>query len=347
VRFETGFVAVAAAVVNVLDGARHADAAGAVGGRRRWTLAAAFVGAAVVPAAAFAAVNLAFGQYLLPSSVVAKSAVGTGLPIPDPGTVLERLTTDPILIVVVATGALVLAHARLGRAATDRTRVASRALAVVLLTVALHVCFAETGWFERYQAYLIIGTVVALGIVAPTLAGWPRWRTRVGVVVLVLCVLRVPLLVNTPVATFNTYQNQYQLGRFLAEEYPGTGIAINDLGWVSWLHEGPILDVVGLGSVEALRATKAGELDAARFAELAADQDVAVIAVYDAFFAPLVPPGWEEAGRWCVPEGRYVLSAECVAFYARSGAELDAARAALERYAPALPPETTSTVTGS
>lgn len=345
VRFETGFLAAAAAVVLVLDGSRHGAAPGAVGGRRRWTLAASFVAAVVVPAALFGAVNLAFGQFALPSSVVAKSDLGTGLPIPDPSAVLSRITTDPVLMVVVATSALALVHARLGQAATDRTRVASRAVAVVLLTSALHVCFAETGWFERYQAYLIIGSVVALGILAPALAGWPRWRTGVGLAVVALCLLRIPLLANTPAATFNRYQNQYQLGRFLAAEYQGTGIAINDLGWVSWLHEGPILDVVGLGSVEALRATRAHELDAERFAELAAEQDVRVVAVYERFFAPLIPPGWEEAGRWCVPEGRYLMPAECIAFYARSGADADAARAALERYAPSLPPETVSTIT--
>jgi hypothetical protein len=303
--------------------------------------------ASVLPALAFAALNVSFGQYPLPSSIVAKSSVGDGIPWPEPGAVVHRLGSDPILMVVLAVSVLALGHAVLGQRTDARSRAASRPLAVALLTAALHLCFAETGWFERYQAYLIIGCVVGLGLLAPTLAAWPRWRTWVAAALVVLCILRVPLLVRTPLASFNVYQSQYQMARFLAAEYPGAAIAVNDIGWVSWQHEGPLLDVVGLGSIDALRSSVEGRLDATRFEELAAAHDVQVVAVYDRFFSMLIPPGWEEAGRWCVPEGRVVLSAECVTFYARSGAAADAARDALVRFAPELPPETVATVTGS
>ena len=82
----------------------------------------------------------------------------------------------------------------------------------------------------------------------------------------VVCLLRVPLLVMTPLATTNTYSIQYQLGQFLGESYRGRGVAVNDLGYVTWFHAGPVVDIIGLGSFEVLQAKRDENLDADRIA---------------------------------------------------------------------------------
>jgi hypothetical protein len=347
-RFETAFLAVASAIVLLAERPRPvADepegSARSTRGRRPWIAAAVLVGAAGLPALAFAGINRAFGQHTLPNSVMAKSDVARGTLLPSASGVVHRLLEDPILsgLLVVAVGILALAW--WGPRQTEACRRATRALATALLTGIAHVAFADVGWFERYEAYLITGLVVGLAIVAPELRTWGSWRRWAVPVLCIACLLRVPLLVKTPMATSNTYAMQYQVGQFFDAHYGGRGVAVNDLGYVAWLHDGPVLDVIGLGSFEALEAKRTRTLDAARFAELADDADAEILVVYDDY-ARLVPEDWSEAGRWCVSDRLIILLHECVGFYAPDGDPLVSARAALSAYAPRLPAATTTTL---
>jgi hypothetical protein len=338
-RFETGFVAVAAAIVLLVERPLPQRARGG----RPWFTSAVLVAAAAVPALGFAAVNLAFGQYALPSSVVAKADVGRGR-LPSPSVVLGRVTEDRVLLLLLAVSVAVLALAWWGPGTTTVRRRATRALTTALLAAALHLVFADVGWFERYEAYLIGGMLVGLAIVAPELRGWPSWRRWTIPALCVVCLLRVPLFVMTPLATTNTYSIQYQLGQLFEESYGGRGVALNDLGYVSWFHHGPVVDIIGLGSFEALQAKRDRDLDADRFAELADAADAEILAIYE-LYASLVPEGWSEAGRWCVTQPLIVLVRECVVFYAPDGDALARARSALAGYAPRLPDDTTTTLT--
>jgi hypothetical protein len=329
-RFETIFFAAGAALALVVI-ARHQRAEAAAG---RWRTAVATVAAAALPFVAFGLVNRAFGQYLLPNSVVAKTAIGSGLPLPHLDDVVGRITEDPLLIALVVLGAVALWFAR----ASEEVVGWRAGLTTMLVAAGLQVTFADVGWFDRYQAYLVVGLALALLGVLPALVAPRPDRARLAAIVLIaLLMVRVPLLLHTPGATYNVYENQYQLGRFLAAHYQGEPIAVNDIGYVGWQHDGDLVDVAGLGSIDVLRARKEGRLDVGFSTSELADHGVHVMAVYDEFFAGLVPPGWAAGGRWCMQSERIVLSSDCVTFYAPTGPDLDRLRAALREDAPAAP----------
>jgi len=114
----------------------------------------------------------------------------------------------------------------------------------------LHMQFAATGWFFRYEAYL-----VALGLftLADTSAqdvqqarsamgGHPKRAAAKLVAVLGLSALAIsPLLERGVVslrqvtkATRNIYEQHYQMGMFLKTFYSGAVVAANDIGAITF-----------------------------------------------------------------------------------------------------------------
>jgi hypothetical protein len=330
VRFETMFVAAGLAVALL-------TVRGAVPARQRLVAAGATLAAAAAPAAMFAAINRSFGQYALPNSVVAKTPLGRDLPIPRLDEVVERVVADPLLIVLALAAAICLVQLRKTAAAEASPPWAGPPTAM-LIALVLHLALADVGWFERYQAYLVAGLAFAvLGGIERL--GWlaPGRLPRVAILIVAVSILRVPLLINTPAATYNVYENQYQLGELLGRNYQGRSVAVNDIGYVSWNHDGDLVDVAGLGSFDVLEARKEGRFDAAFTAELFREHQVEVLVIYDEFFKGIVPAGWDHAGRWCFTSRRMVLSSDCVTFYAPHGGAVERLRAALRSYQASLP----------
>ncbi len=330
VRFETLFLGIAATVaLLVVRAPRRLDALPVL--------------ATAVPAGGFALFNRAMGQLAVPNSMAAKVPTGAdGLPRPRWGAVGERLLHDPAIGVLVA--ALVWSAVRQRSAPAPDRRRAMAVLGLPAIALGLQVLLGDIGWFERYQAWLLaIGLAAVLltlsphrGAPAPPSPGRPVRLVAVGV--LVASIPRVALLANTPLAITNIHEQQEQLGRFLAATYPGEGVIVNDIGWVAWLHDGPLLDVTGIGSFDILEHRVRGGVGPGLVESRARVDGSQVMAVADDPYRMLVPPGWPRAGRWCVTGRRYVLASDCVSFYAPAGAASDRLRAALEAWAPRLPP---------
>ncbi len=330
VRFETAFIAVGCAFAiyvhrNRYDAERaHAWIGPAVGS----------LGAAAMPIAVVAAVNVAAGQYPLPNSVVAKTLLGDRSLIPLHNFVTE-VGLDALLfavfVVVVATVTLVRTVPALRQAAP--------AVLAVLVTMLLHLSYATVGWFERYQAYLVAGGVAALLLLAthPAVTA----RRQVGAVLTVgLVVLGLPRLQqlgDTPRATDNIYAQQSQMADFFARFYPDDAIAVNDVGLVGWRHPAEVVDLTGLASFEVVQARRNGPFDAEFLASLTEREHVQAIAIYQEQFDGLIPPSWIESGRWCIDGELVTPLYPCVTFYAPDPAAADRLRTDLQAFRPSLP----------
>jgi hypothetical protein len=327
-RFETMFVGLGLALALVI-----------IPKVAQWRVAATTIAAAFLPVAGFAVVNRSFGQYALPNSVVAKTAVGDGSVIPSLSQVVTRLTDDPLLLIVALVAVVLLARQLRAPSSQPEHRIAAGGLVAMLVTMAFHVSFADVGWFDRYQAYLVIGLVFSIVAVLADV----RLTGRVGIeaiaaVVIVLSVLRVNLLMSTPGAQYNIYEGQYQTGQFLRQAYDGQAVAVGDIGYVSWFHQGDLVDVAGLGSYEVLAARKEHRFGVDFTMKEFADHHVDVLVVYSVYFGTGGQlPGWSAGGRWCYTSKRVVLSDTCIVFYAPEGPALDRLRAELARYTDKLP----------
>jgi hypothetical protein len=344
-RVETVFVAAGLAVAELARCLPGWGPDGAAAPAGRALRRAALVGlAAALPLAAIATVTKLTGQGWLPSSILAKAQTDDqALHYSFLRAAFNRLTTDPLLagLVALAVGAVVLAW-------HERRRYVFPAVAFTV-AVLLHAGLARMGWYERYQAYLVVlGTYVALQIAAEAL-GPERRRARPRLVPLIvlgtlaLTATKLSLTIDAPRAVRDTYEQRYQAGRFLARYYEDEPVATGELGYVSLLHDGPVTDLLGLGDYEVLEQRRATDQrpPADYWTDLARRRDLDVVAVYPSTLGGQTPAGWTLAGEWTLDRRIVTAWEPTFQFWATSPQALERLRDNLHDFAPELPPGVT------
>ena len=332
-RFETAFVGAGLMAGLAYDGAHAARRSRERLARFREIVA---VGAAVaVPLVIFSLFNLAMGGGVLPNSVLAKGQgagshtnhAGLG-----PGDIGSRLATDPLVaaLAVFAVGYVLLTW---GRPARYRRTAVTLAVAALL-----HATFADIGWFERYQAYLIaLGIYLVLGVIAEAPAGL---RTRTLATLLVVGIgltsAKAALLVRTPQYADQMYRHTYQAGLFLHRYYEGRPIATDQLGYITLFHDGPVTDFAGLGDYEVLRHEPPRTEDPVYWAKLQARRGfpIAVLPTVTSLYA--TPPDWVRVGALHI-DGPYDGIGRDLEFWATSPREVAPLEAHLKEFEPELP----------
>jgi len=253
----------------------------------------------------------------LPASVMAKSAVVS----PGQGfkaivyALYHNLSSTPGVLMSLAALALVVTSTRPSRPPAERRLARCMACALVL-----HLLVGRFGWYSRYEIYAWSAGILALFYLwrAP-LSVWANsqslWKTAaVGLVAIsITCREYVIVLANTSLASHNVYLQQYQLHR-CATEFLDEPVAVNDLGWVAFHNSNYVLDLWGLGSIEALEARR-NERGSAWIAPLAAKHGVRTAMIYDSWFEDL-PASWRRVGTLHMNVPRVTPDQSAVAFYA-------------------------------
>jgi len=178
-------------------------------------------------------ISLAHGWHFLPNSVLLKGRMPPGSSFDQVYESLYKtaatLYHQPHLPAMMAAAMLLLVV--LHRRDRPRWTVAQNMLWILLLTTALHVQFAKTGWFFRYEAYLMAcGLFVVLMVVYQQLAGAGRplfsWRpcllgTAVLLVVATSMIRGMRSTALIPRASSNIYEQHFQMARFVGRYYAG------------------------------------------------------------------------------------------------------------------------------
>ncbi len=293
-----------------------------------------------VPLALYGLVNRAMGQDLLPNSVVAKSdAINGADRFPEPREVMDRLTGDPVLVVLVG-ACVVLAVVGWQR----RARWATLGAAVAL-TAGLHVTLAQVGWYERYQIYLIGLAVLALAWAGRDLPAafrdrHPRLVPLLVLVLLLTTTTKISLTVEAPRGVADTYEQRYQAARFLQRYYDGEPVGTGELGYISLFHEGPITDFYGLGDHEVLvgrREIRDPEDRKAFWADLVLRRGVRVVAIYPTTLLFEVPSDWILVGTWTLPREPLTAYDDAFQFWATTPEEVAPLTAHLEEFRSEMP----------
>jgi hypothetical protein len=237
--------------------------------------------------------------------------------------------------------------------ARQSRRTRDREPAVVLATLfisceLMHSAFVKLEWFYRYEAYLMVLGVVSLAFLWSSDEGVrerARQFKRLPAGRLVLVLLALPLAIRaasalgeTPLATRNVFEQQYQLGLFFRQELPDAPIALNDIGAVSWLTTTPVVDVYGLATQAVADLKRQGRWDASAVKGLLAARGVRAVAMYECALAPLIPASWTLVGEWEIRDN-VAVSGQTVGFFAPAPTDVDRLRTALERFGPRLPPD--------
>lgn len=188
-------------------------------------------------------------------------------------------------------------------------------------TLVLHLQFAATGWYQRYEAYLVGSGIIVLGVAwGPQLpeyitTGWHALRQhRARALPTGLMVVAAAFTLGQtyfgraktvawciPALSDAQYDRNFMAGLFLREHYAGEPVAICDLGATSWISDARLIDLWGLGTFEVTRAHRNRSFDARWAAEYCAAQG-AEVAVLHQFFIDVelqcIPDGWTYVGAW-------------------------------------------------
>jgi len=258
----------------------------------------AFAVSAVAPAAIILTIGLvdvAHGQYFLPNSIVEKthllSSTILGAVIPDLRWMWTNLSSDPFMLAVIGFGVIAVAQG-----------VRLRGVWVAwLIATFFQATYAQFGWYERYQAYLLIAGVLLALRSAPEMRLFQvrsRQVIAVAAMLLLLPLVKYWNIVGGPNAAANQFSQQHQMAQFLSRYYDGKTMMANDIGHVTWLHSGGLVDMWALGSFDVLAAQRNGYYNATFMTALAAQRHVAAVAEYSPSFDFLVPHGFAKVATW-------------------------------------------------
>ncbi len=326
---------------------------------RRRGAAVALVPASLVPAAVFGGYLHHLGLPVFPLSVLVKSSYKfhdhSSLPVR-----IVRLVTDtlvatlkepermPQFLLVVLLGWLIWR--------TRRTSTACTVLVGAALAGTVQVFLGPVGWFYRYEIYCLAFTLPvaiaafarlqAMGATTGADAGIrgvrvPGAHRAVPRLLLVatgaLAVLYARAQIGVPKVAAGIWQEQAQLGRF-ASQFETGPVALNDLGWVSFLRTPGqyTLDLVGLGSYEAFGA---GERSSEWLGAITHRHGVGLVMIYPEWFGKTVPGDWTPLAKLCARDVDPKLSASAsrVVFYATPLGDQARLLDELGRFGAALP----------
>jgi len=223
----------------------------------------------------------------------------------------------------------------------------------ILVALLLHLQLARTAAFYRYDAYLIVLTVVAACATvcmprkdAADAGGFAERLRRPWTTALVLVVLALPLFARAQrgngyalLAGINVYEQQCQTARFIAEELgPQPRVALNDLGAATYYADIRVLDLYGLGSIEFARARRTRSRTTALIEQELRAHDIEYVVVFASWFhGKSALPDWLVAvRRWTIPNN-VTCGDDDVTFFATSPERADTLARALDRFEPKLP----------
>jgi hypothetical protein len=207
----------------------------------------------ISPIGIFGLYSLHKGSYFLPNSVLVKSAAPPmtvkGLTNFFTDIIFGRLSNSNREYSAVATQRLLFILPLLYLLYLTPIRKIQTYPYIVLMLIGstfLHLILASTGWFFRYEAYLIgasipiSGTLIAKYGIPSSLKerGSGTWVT-----LFLLGILAFPLVLRGKDAMEtvcqscrNIYGQQYQMARFLRKDYEKDAVMLNDIGTVCYLQ---------------------------------------------------------------------------------------------------------------
>lgn len=299
--------------------------------QRRLVHALLLGAAATVPPGIFGYISVRHGSFWLPSSILLKGTVPTKAPAEILQHAIIQVNAAPhLLLLCLLSLSLYFVRRRQMNERWERGQVL---LLIFVMATVQHLLFAAVGWFYRYEAYLVALGLLINGSLLCEMLRAELFSKRQGkllfrftaALLFVFVAANAFLLIHrggkalieTPQATRNIYEQQYQMGMFLRSYYEGAAVAANDIGAINYMADIRCLDLFGLGSIDVARARLAGQFNTQKIYALGKSRDVKVAMVYAVWLEDSggVPEEWIKVGEW-ETRGCVVCGYPIVSFYA-------------------------------
>jgi hypothetical protein len=308
---------------------------------------------ALLPVVIFGVFSISKGSYFLPNSILIKSnevpLFGYGIAHFFETLFVEKLTlSKPGITAMAAQRLLLIMPAVYLLFLKQLKENLSYILILITLTVCtlLHLSFASTGKFYRYEAYLIACSVL---ISSTIFFKYYRevFTTKFALisfsVAFLFFFLLLPVILRSTAAfskaqraCINIYEQQYQMGLFLKKYYPDSGIAANDIGAVAYFTNGNVVDLWGLGSIEVSKSRRGHYWNAEFLDSLSRKKNVKLAVIYDSWFNNEFENRWKKIATWRI-FNNVVCGDDVVSFYAVDEREVPALTQHLHEFQSKLP----------
>jgi len=204
-------------------------------------------------------------------------------------------------------------------------------ITIFIMIAFLHMQFAGTGWFYRYEAYLVgLGIFIMTILQNECLPDKTKIKINNSLIAmyiawaLLFCLLIFPLikrglmaLVEIPQAAKNIYEQQYQMGLFVRKFYQGKVLVLNDIGAVNYFADIKTLDLWGLGSMETAKLKVQKMFTAENIEGVVKEKGGSIAIIYDTWFVQQnkMLASWIKVGQWKILHNT-VCGGDTVSFYA-------------------------------
>jgi hypothetical protein len=316
--------------------------------RNRKLISLAAIVSGLLPIVILGVISLNNGSYFLPNSLLLKG----NAPILTPYgfflysyTWLGMLRVNPhgMVLFIGLTSCFIYTYK------TKRLLWSRSSVMMIISTFAiiLHFTFARTGWFFRYEAYIVFLSILSFSWALDSVQIKPAFRIAnlplyIAGAILGLALLN-PLverandaLTRTVPATNNIYEQQFQMARFLKTYYNHESIGANDIGAISFFTDVKLLDLYGLASKDILVLRIKNLFDQEHIYKVSKSHNVRIAIIYDDWFNGNVPKEWIKLGQWSVVKN-VVVGSNTISFYATDENNAETLKRNLKAFSVALP----------
>jgi Ca2+/Na+ antiporter len=227
----------------------------------------------------------------------------------------------------------------------------SYVLVMLIFCTFLQLVLAATGWFYRYEAYLMLCACYIMLIIIYRYRGELTGRLRQYplAAVFILLMLFLPMCSRSVAAIrkasrscVNIYDQQFQMARFLHTYYDDQVVAVNDIGAVSFYKKEKNLDLWGLANITIARSKKDKYCTAGFLDSMARSEHAGIAVIFDIWFSDTLRAKWNKVATWTIPDNIICADAN-VSFYAIDKGKTEQLKENLQRFQPNLPWGVTAT----
>lgn len=308
--------------------------------RKRWLYSLLLVAFAVIPIGIYGIISVAHGWFWLPNSVLLKGHFPdlvslAGMKEYFDISIQQLLGAPHILSLMI--GSIIIFILRFKKGIWEDRQIM---MMIFIVTCIFHMQFAKTGWFYRYEAYLVALGVFVVSIPLFEYISWTVQKRntdklfiiKFSVIVMLGLVALLPLArrgigstIRVPRATTNIFEQQYQMGTFLQRYYQGAAVAANDIGAINYLADIQCLDLYGLGNADIVLKKRNGQYNREQIDSVTRLRNIRIAILYDDWFrrdrVSILPSRWVMVGQWKISKN-IVCGGEIVSFYAVAPSEV-------------------------
>ncbi len=311
--------------------------------------------AGALPIIIYGIISSSHGWYFLPNPVLVKSKI-LDLSTVEILKIIPRAikrTLEPDIIFLLP--AMIFSAVTIFKNRKEPLTQKTVMLIIFISVYAVHMTFAQTGWFFRYEAYLVAMGVIVLYVyiyehilcikgedknMAPI---YYKLKPVIYVIMILSMAGRASSSFLVPQASNNIYEQQYQMAAFVDKYANGLNIAANDIGMLGYYTDNRIVDLWGLADIDVAGYKLKKTYNTDKIEEITQKNDVKFVIVYEHWFDQYggLPADWVKIGEWKMNKLNIVCGAETAAFYSldRSGTEM--LRQKLAEFSKNIPPSVT------